>query len=93
MRALEARIGKESTFPMMACATARVTIFASVTCRRAVVVPSGKGSSAVQIDVDAEAVEVGVHRGLLVDGDGGTVALGPSASNPFCTAMFVESVI
>jgi hypothetical protein len=45
------------------------------------------------INDGAEGVEVGVHRGLLVDGVFGTADFGLSASNPFCTAIFVESII
>jgi hypothetical protein len=45
------------------------------------------------INDGAEGVEVGVHRGLQADGVAITVALGPSASNPFFRAMFVESII
>lgn len=45
------------------------------------------------INEGAEGVEVGVHRGLLVDGVIGTVDFGLSASNPFCSAIFVESII
>jgi hypothetical protein len=45
------------------------------------------------INEGAEGVEVGVHRGLLVDGVSDTADFGPSASNPFCTAIFVESII
>jgi hypothetical protein len=45
------------------------------------------------INEGAVSVEVGVHRALLADGDGGTVCFGLSASNPFFSAMFVESLI
>jgi hypothetical protein len=45
------------------------------------------------INEGAESVEVGVHRGLLVDGVLDTVDFGLSASNPFCAAIFVESII
>jgi len=45
------------------------------------------------INKGAEGVEVGVHRGLLVDGVSDTADFGPSASNPFCTGIFVESII
>jgi hypothetical protein len=45
------------------------------------------------INEGAESVEVGVHRGLLVDGVLDTVDFGLSASNPFCTGIFVESII
>jgi hypothetical protein len=34
-----------------------------------------------------------VHRGLLVDGVADTADFGLSASNPFCAAIFVESII
>ena len=42
---------------------------------------------------DAESVEVGVHRGLLVDGDFSTADFGLSAQNPSNTAIAVESTI
>jgi len=43
---------------------------------------------------DAESVEVGVHRGLLVDdGDFSTADFGLSAQNPSNTAIAVESLI
>jgi hypothetical protein len=45
------------------------------------------------INDGAEGVEVGVHRGLLADGDGGTVRFGPSVSYPLLTDMFVASII
>ena len=45
------------------------------------------------INDGAEGVEVGVHRGLLVDGVLDTVDFGLSASNPFCATIFVESII
>jgi len=45
------------------------------------------------INEGAEGVEVGVHRGLLVDGVLDTVDFGPSASNPFLGGIFVESII
>jgi hypothetical protein len=45
------------------------------------------------INDGAEGVEVGVHRGLLVDGVFGTADFGLSAPNPFCAAIFVESII
>jgi hypothetical protein len=45
------------------------------------------------INNGAEGVQVGVHRGLRVDGVLDTVDLGPSASNPFFSATFVESII
>ena len=45
------------------------------------------------INRDAEGVEVGVHRGLSVDGTRDTVDFDPSASNPGSTAMSVESLI
>ena len=41
----------------------------------------------------AESVEVGVHRGLLVDGVLDTADFGLSAQNPFATAIAVESII
>jgi hypothetical protein len=61
--------------------------------------PTGVGPSFWQkiigcaINECAEGVEVGAHRGLLVDGVLDTVDFGPSASNPFCTGIFVESII
>jgi hypothetical protein len=45
------------------------------------------------INEGAESVEVGVHRGLLVDGVLDTVDFGLSVSNPFYTGIFVESII
>jgi hypothetical protein len=45
------------------------------------------------INKGAEGVEVGVHRGLRADGVFDTVDFGLSASNPFCTVIFVESII
>jgi hypothetical protein len=45
------------------------------------------------INGDAESVEVGVHRGLQVDGDLITADFGLSASNPSITAIAVESTI
>jgi len=45
------------------------------------------------INDGAEGVEVGVHRGLQADGVAITVGFGLSASNPFFSAMFVESII
>jgi hypothetical protein len=45
------------------------------------------------INGSAESVEVGVHRGLQVDGDLSTADFGLSASNPSITALAVESTI
>jgi hypothetical protein len=45
------------------------------------------------INGDAEGVEVGVHRGLQVDGVLDTADFGPSVQNPFATAIAVESII
>jgi len=45
------------------------------------------------INEGAEGVEVGVHRGLRAGGVSDTADFGPSASNPFCSAIFVESII
>jgi len=45
------------------------------------------------INRGAEKVEVGVHRGLLVDGVLSTADFGLSASNPSNTATAVESLI
>ena len=42
---------------------------------------------------DEEQVEVGVHRGLPVDGDLDTADFGPSSRNPPITAPAVESTI
>ncbi|MQA75715.1 MAG: hypothetical protein GEU88_15470 [Solirubrobacterales bacterium] len=44
------------------------------------------------INRDAESVEVGVHRGLSVDGAVNTVAFGLSASDPLNTGIPVESI-
>jgi len=45
------------------------------------------------IDDRAESVEVGVHRGLLADGDGGTVGFGLSALLSLREPNLVESII
>jgi len=45
------------------------------------------------INDGAESVEVGVHRGLSVDGCFGTADFGLSALNPSITALAVESTI
>jgi hypothetical protein len=45
------------------------------------------------INGSAESVEVGVHRGLSVDGDLITADFGLSASNPLPTGNLVESLI
>ena len=45
------------------------------------------------INRGAEGVEVGVHRGLRVDGAIATADFGPSAPSPFTTARSVESII
>src|SRR5436305_1397149 len=45
------------------------------------------------IDGDAEGVEVGVHRDLLVDGVLSTADFDPSAQSPSNTATAVESLI
>ena len=78
---------------MIAWATQSVTTSASVTIRRAF--PGGSGRKIVRraVNGDAESVEVGVHRGLLVDGDFGTADFGLSAQNPSNTAIAVESTI
>ena len=47
----------------------------------------------MQIDGDAEGVEVGVHRDLLVDGVLSTADFDPSAQSPSNTATAVESLI
>jgi hypothetical protein len=55
----------------------------------------GAGQEIVGGDMNrgAEAVEVGVHRGLRVDGARDTADLGPSAQAPCPTARSVESII
>ena len=45
------------------------------------------------INGNAESVEVGVHRGLQVDGVVRTADFGLSVQNPFATAIAVESII
>jgi hypothetical protein len=45
------------------------------------------------VNGDAESVEVGVHRGLLVDGAFSTADFGLSATNPSNTVTAVESTI
>jgi hypothetical protein len=45
------------------------------------------------INVRAEGVQVGVHRGLQADDVLDTVGFGPSASNPFIRTLFVASII
>jgi hypothetical protein len=45
------------------------------------------------INGNAESVEVGVHRGLQVDGVLDTADFGLSVLNPFTTAIAVESII
>ena len=45
------------------------------------------------INGGAESVEVGVQRGLLVDGAVNTADFGLSALNPLITALAVESTI
>jgi len=45
------------------------------------------------INDGAEGVQVGAHRGLQADDVHNTVGFGPSASNPFFSAMFVASII
>jgi len=45
------------------------------------------------INGDAESVEVGEQRGLLVDGVLGTADFGLSATNPSNTTNAVESII
>jgi polyisoprenoid-binding protein YceI len=45
------------------------------------------------INGNAESVEVGVHRGLQVDGVVRTADFGLSVQNPIATAIAVESII
>jgi hypothetical protein len=45
------------------------------------------------INDGAEGVQVGVHRSLQADDVVNTVDFGPSASYPFCSDMFVASII
>ena len=78
---------------MRTWATARVTISASVVSRRAFALALWQKIIGCAINDGAEGVEVGVHRGLQADGVSDTVDFGPSASNPFCTVMFVASII
>ena len=58
-------------------------------------VPAGLWQEIVSraINSDAEGVEVGVHRGLLVDGVLDTADFGPSAPKPSRTTKPVESII
>ena len=42
---------------------------------------------------DATSIEVGVHRGLQVDGVRDTADFGLPAQHPFATAIAVESLI
>ena len=53
----------------------------------------GKEIVGCAIDGGAESVEVGVQRGLLVDGVVNTADFGLSAPNPLITAFAVESTI
>ena len=50
-------------------------------------------NSGCAINDGAEGVEVGVHRRLLVDGVLVTADFGLCAPNPFCSDMFVASII
>ena len=79
--------------PMRTWATARVTISASVVSPPGVSLPLWQKIIGCAINDGAEGVEVGVHRGLRADGVLDTVGFGPSASNPFFSAMFVASII
>ena len=58
-------------------------------------VASPRGQEIVGGDINrgAEGVEVGVHRGLRVNGAIATVNFDPSALSPGSTAKSVESVI
>jgi hypothetical protein len=64
-------------------------------CDHATGVPRPHGQEIVSsaINDGAESVEVGVHRGLLVDGVFSTADFGLSAQNPWNTAAAVESLI
>ncbi len=73
-------------------ATAKVVTSASSSIRRALGARAGRRSLAVTETAVREGVEVGVHRGLQVDGAIATVDFDPSASNPGTTAMSVESI-
>jgi hypothetical protein len=55
----------------------------------------GAGQEIVGGDINrgAEGVEVGVHRGLRVDGAIATADFGPSVHSPCSTARSVESII
>jgi hypothetical protein len=55
--------------------------------------PAGQEIVGGDINRGAEGVEVGVHRGLRVDGAIATADFGPSARGPFSTARSVESII
>jgi hypothetical protein len=55
--------------------------------------PAGQEIVGGDINRGAEGVEVGVHRGLQVDGAIATVDFDPSASNPGTTEISVESII
>ena len=79
--------------PIATCATARGDHLgvSELTAR----VCPGLGQKVVGGDMNrgAEGVEVGVHRGLRVDGASATVDFGPSARVPSTTARSVESII
>jgi hypothetical protein len=55
--------------------------------------PAGQEIVRGDINRGAEGVEVGVHRGLRVDGAIATADFGPSARGPFSTARSVASII
>ena len=78
--------------PMIAWATHRVTISASVILRRAL---PGLWQKIVgcAINDGAEGVEVGVHRGLRVDDVHEHRRLRPLCLVPFLALNFVESII
>ena len=78
---------------MTACATHKLTSSASVTSRRAFAAGARQEIVGCAINDRAESVEVGVHRGLLVDGVVSTADFGLSVENPFATAIAVESII
>jgi hypothetical protein len=78
---------------MIAWATQSVAISASVTRRRAFPGLLRQEIVGRAINGSAESVDIGVHRGLLVNGDLITADFGLSASNPLPTGIPVESII
>jgi hypothetical protein len=77
---------------MIAWATQSMMTSASETRRRAAGALR-KEIVGCAINGGAESVEVGVQRGLLVDGVVNTADFGLSAPNPLITAFAVESTI